>query len=151
MLLPMCVEVLGAIDRVVILDAYGASAFDRRDIALRHRIESILSDVAPTDKIERLRPILRHLYRKHSEMVIYRLFEACRLFHALVTRPIFLLLPDLAEPEEESELCIADGQFVWSIDEEQLDEWQRLLGRCRQDLDEASTMLLGEAADVGRS
>jgi len=150
MLLPLCVEVLGAIDRVVILDEYGASALGQRDIALRQRIDSILSDVSPTDKIERVRPILRHLYRKHAEMVIYRLFEASRLFHALITRPIFLLKSDLEDLDEEDfELCIADEQFVWSIDEEQLDEWQRLLSRCRQDLEAASAMLLGEAASVG--
>ncbi|MBK8084930.1 MAG: hypothetical protein IPK28_14525 [Devosia sp.] len=144
-LLPLCAEVVGAIDRVVILDAYGPAATSGADLTLRRRIEAVFSELSPIDKIERIRPIVRHLRRRQAEMVTYRLFEASRLFFALVSRPIFRLrLDPLLHGGDAFELCLADEQFIWTIDEEQLDEWERLLARCSEDLDAMCALLVGE-------
>ncbi|WP_374623058.1 hypothetical protein [Devosia sp.] len=148
-LLPLCAEVMAAIDRVVILDRFGAAALSGADIALRRRIDAVLTDLAPIGKIEHLRPIIRHLRRRQAETITYRLFEAGRLFYALVSRPIFRLRLDPQRFGDDAfELCLADEQFIWTIDDDQLEEWQQLLVRCRDDLDEMCHSLVGEPARI---
>ncbi len=148
-LLPLCAETMAAIDRVVILDRFGIAAMTGPDIALRRRIDAVLTDLAPIDKIERIRPVIRHLRRRQAEAVTYRLFEAGRLFYALVSRPIFRLRLDPQRHGNDAfELCLADEQFIWTIDDDQLEEWRQLLVRCRDDLDEMCRALVGEPARI---
>lgn len=145
-ILPRCVEIRNALNRVVLADG-GHPDGKPEHLVLSRRLDALLSDTSSIeDKIDRARPALRLVFHNHAETIIYRLFEVGRLFRMIATRPLFFIASapgTIGSEYERHELCIADEQFIWSIDDDQLHEWQILLSKCRSDLTRAAEVLLG--------
>ena len=137
-ILTMCLDVRAALDGLIIAQGPG-SRTERADILMAEAARWV-------ERIEAVEPLLRRVFTGRAEILLYGLFESARLYRLIITRPFFIVAGSVSEASgDAARLAIADEQFVWWVDEEQLHEWQVLLLRCRTDLDRAAETLTAEA------